>query len=197
MKTLVLSLSLLLAAALHGHARAQDGAAICPSYNSYRTCSIVNALVNYRLDYAQTKRYFCGAQRLSSVAAPTVPSCVSRNFLAITRRGQGSAAAQANLRLCLEIACENEISRRCTPVRPAAATFTLEVDRGGHPRFFLQRCNSGRAHIGRPAASMPPFASMMDEVRVTPNDETTGGIIFPAFDPCEVYHESERTCGAN
>jgi hypothetical protein len=44
---------------------------------------------------------------------------------------------------------------------------------------------------------MSPFASMMDEVRVTPNDETNGGVIFPTFDPCEVYQASERSCRAN
>jgi hypothetical protein len=44
---------------------------------------------------------------------------------------------------------------------------------------------------------MPPFASMMDEVRVTPNDETNGGVVFPTFDPCEVYQQSERSCGSN
>jgi hypothetical protein len=37
---------------------------------------------------------------------------------------------------------------------------------------------------------------MLDEVRVTPNDETNGGILFPTFDPCEVYRAGERSCAA-
>ena len=197
MKTPVLALSLLLGTALSCHAQVPTNAEFCPSYNSYHTCNVVNALVNYRLDYAQTKRYFCAGQPLASAAAPTVPACVSRNFLEITRRVRGTAAAQANLRLCLEIACENEITRHCSPRRPAAATFTLEVDRSGYPRFSMQRCTGGQAHAGRPSSSMPPFASMMDEVRVTPHDETNGGVVFPTFDPCEVYQASERSCGRN
>jgi hypothetical protein len=197
MKPAVLALCLLLGTALACHAQVQSNAELCPSYNSYRTCNVVTALVNYRLDYAQTRRYFCAGEPLASPGARTVPACVSRNFQSITRRVRGSAAAQANLRLCLEIACENELVRHCNPVRPAAATFTLDVDRSGYPRFALQRCGSGaQAHAGRPAGSMPPFASMMDEVRVTPNDETNGGTVFPTFDPCEVYQASERSCGA-
>jgi hypothetical protein len=195
MKTSVLVLLLLLGTAATCRAQAQPE--VCPSYNSYRTCNVVNALVAYRLDYAQTKRYFCAAQPLASPAARTVPACVSRNFLAITRRAPGTAAAQANLRLCLEIACENELVRHCNPARQAAATFTLETDRSGYARFNLQRCSGGPAHAGRPAAATPPFASMMDEVRVTPPDVTNGGTIFPTFDPCEVYQASERSCGSN
>ena len=53
MKTAVLALVVLLGTALDCHAQPQENAALCPSYNSYQTCNVVNALVNYRLAHAE------------------------------------------------------------------------------------------------------------------------------------------------